>query len=133
MTELNDRMDMISEKLLCLEQLIRCGVLKKLRNKVCGDLTVETIYDDETSVVVIEKGLKGQSFPQHIHKGCIQFLICVKGKFSVDVPSENLTRILKTKGCFTVGESVPHSVHCLEDNSKLIGVVIPTEPMYRTK
>ena len=45
MTELNDRMDRLSDTLLSLEQLIRCGKLKKHQNKVCGDLIVETVIE----------------------------------------------------------------------------------------
>ena len=133
MTELNDRMDRISDTLLTLEQLIASGKLKCIKNKIVGELIVETVYDDEASMVVIEQGKKGQMFPLHTHVGCIQFLICVRGKFSIKVPLDNIARIIKAKDCFTVPADMAHSVHCLEDGSKLIGVVIPAEPMYRIK
>lgn len=137
MSELKDKMNHISDMLATVEQLIQSGKLKRNHNKIIpledGKLIVETVYDDDASMVVIEKGMAGQDFPLHIHKDCIQFLICVKGKFSINLPEDNLIRVIRPKDCFTVSESCPHSVHCLENDSKLIGVVIPAEPMYRCK
>lgn len=134
MTEhLTKHMDKVSDMLLTVEQLICSGALASHKNKVCGQLIVETVYDDEASMVVIEHGKRGEVFPLHCHKGCVQFLICVKGRFSVHVPSDDIIRILKPNACFVVEESKMHSVHCLEDNSKLVGVVIPPDPSYRTK
>jgi len=131
MTDLNKQMDRVSDMLATVSQLIECGRLKKDKNKVLGDLIVETIYDDECSMVVIERGMKGQTFPLHIHVGCVQYLVCVKGKFSINIPSDGIFKVLKPSECFAVGSSIAHSVHCLEDGSKLIGVVIPPEPAYR--
>lgn len=128
---INKQMDRVTDLLSTVTQLIECGSLKRHGNKVCGQLVVETIYDDEASMVVIEHGMKGQDFPLHIHSKCIQFLICVKGKFAINVPGDAIMQVITSKKCFTVSESVPHSVHCLEDDSKLIGVVVPAEPAYR--
>ena len=131
MTDLNNKLDHVSDMLATVEQLIKCGKLKKQRNKICGDLIVETVYDDEASMIVIEKGMSGQTFPAHFHRDCIQFLVCVRGRFMINVPNDNIMRVLKPKDCFTVPENKVHSVHCLENGSKLIGVVIPAEPAYR--
>lgn len=129
----NNHLDRVTDKLATVSQLISCGFLKQKGNKICGNLIVETVYDDEASMIVIEKGMAGQDFPLHVHVNCMQLLICVHGKFSVRIPNENIIRVLRPKSVFTVGENQAHSVHCLEDNSKLIGVVIPAEPAYRTE
>lgn len=131
MTDLNIKLDHVSDILATVNQLIARGKLKKQKNKLIGDLVVETIYDDEASMIVIEKGMAGQDFPMHFHDGCVQFLICVRGRFTINVPDDHILRLLKPKDCFTVEANKLHSVHCLEDGSKLIGVVIPAEPAYR--
>lgn len=139
MTDLNKRLDRITDDLATVEQLFKAGKLKRQGSKITAanvpmeQLVVETVYDDEASMVVIEHGQKGAWFPLHLHKNCIQFLICVRGKFAIRVPSDDILRVIKPKDCFKVDENSAHSVHCLEDDSKLIGVVVPAEPMYRTK
>lgn len=131
MTEsINNHLDRISDKLATVSQLIECGFLKKKGNKVCGKLIVEIIYDDEASMIVIEQGMAGQDFPIHIHKNCIQLLICIRGKFLINVPNDNIVRVLHPRDVFTVSENKAHSVHCLDNHSKLIGVVIPSDPAY---
>jgi mannose-6-phosphate isomerase-like protein (cupin superfamily) len=135
MTDLNKKLDHVSDMLATVSQLIASGLLKRNRNKIAAPdskkLVVETIYDDEASMIVIEQGMKGMDFPLHLHDGCVQFLICVRGRFTINVPSDNIIRVLRPKDCFTVPENKLHSVHCLENGSKLIGVVIPAEPAYR--
>ena len=134
MTEnIQNQLNRTSDVLATVAQLIASGKLQRDKNKILGQLIVETVYDDEASMIVIECGMAGQSFPSHIHDKCIQYLICVRGRFSVNVPQDNIVRVIQAKECFTVGENVAHSVHCLEDNSKLIGIVIPVEPAYRIK
>lgn len=124
-------LDRASDMLYTVEQLIKLGSLKRKGNVISSPLNVETVYDKDASVVVIEQGNKGDVFPTHKHEGAVQFLICIQGRFSINFEGTTIVRILNAKECASVPENQAHSVHCLENGSKLIGVVIPIDPAYR--
>lgn len=91
-------------------------------------ITFETIYSNNGTVTITRYPKMGARTPSHCHDQVKEYLICNKGSFSVHFGGN--FRVLKIKDCVSVPEGVEHTTTALEDNSELIAVCVPIEPLY---
>jgi len=65
--------------------------------------------------------------PDHIHEGCIEYLIVLRGKVLFNLDGVDL-RILKAGDIASVPPNVKHHSKPLEDQTRLLYVTVPADP-----
>lgn len=131
MSILLDALKTVKEEQNTVDALLKAGELVrsgggKIKFK---DFVINTVYDTDASLIVATAKNIGDRMPLHKHLGVLQFLVCVRGKFSVNCTkwSRVLDEISRA-AWIPAGED--HTVTALAPDSKLIGICIPVEPAY---
>jgi hypothetical protein len=117
----------ISEKAKLLTQL---NVLRMGEGVIELDKNIifETIYSSGATITIAKYPKMGARVPNHNHEGIVEYLICNKGSFSINFA--NNFRVLKIRDCVSIPEGMVHTTTALQDNSELIAVCVPVEPLY---
>ena len=129
--EVNGSLDLSREMLRTVDYLIKSGEMKKKGDIIqLGEgVDLKTIWGDNATISIATHSKAGNKVLSHCHEAIKEYLICVKGSFSVVLGGG--IRILEEGGCASIPESVEHSVISLEDNSQLIAVCIPEDLAYK--
>ena len=128
LTGLNQRQVTVSELIHLGQVLVKVNGRRRL--ELDNHISVQNLFEtDETSISLGNFPDEGAYYPEHCHKGIIEYLICLKGSFGLSLP-HNGYRILKEKECARIPTNVMHSVISLETDSEMLAICLPKEPGY---
>jgi mannose-6-phosphate isomerase-like protein (cupin superfamily) len=68
----------------------------------------------------------GATFPPHLHYGCMEYFIVVKGSMVIDL-GQGVRRIMKERSCAAVEENMMHFIESLEPNTEYVVISIPLD------
>jgi mannose-6-phosphate isomerase-like protein (cupin superfamily) len=85
--------------------------------------------DDKCSFGFASCSAEGGVFPEHIHDGVHEYLICITGSFmeTFGPNGKDGIRIVKEKECVSVPPNILHSSKPLENNTRLVYICIPRD------
>lgn len=134
MSALLEKFKDINNRLETVKALIEVGNLRiKEGSIIHNGFKVKPVFDNNCSIVIATAEKVGDLFPSHCHKGIVQYLICIKGKFIVDFIDTFGSRILHAKECVSIPPNMKHKITALEAESELIGLCIPEDEAYKVK
>jgi quercetin dioxygenase-like cupin family protein len=128
----------VNHQLTRVKDLLDLGVLKYasmgvLDNQESSSKT-EIIYDEGVSIGVTVGDKEGAVYPRHRHVNSVQYLICVEGKFAIEIfETKKIIRIIEMGECVSVPPDIEHEIITLVEKSKLVSVCVPQEPSYVRK
>jgi quercetin dioxygenase-like cupin family protein len=119
----NEKLDLLQKLLTVSNIRLQKGVAE-----IDEQIKIKTIYSNGATITT-SVYRKGGLYPDHCHDAIIEYLICIKGSFSVSLPGGH--RILQIKDCASIPANIQHTVMALDDYSELIAICIPAEPAYK--
>jgi len=130
--------DKVNSQLTRVQDLLDLGLLKYsaigvLDNQEENSKT-EIIYDEDVSIGITTGDKEGAVYPKHRHINSVQYLICVEGKFAIEIfETKKIIRIIDIGECVSIPLNVEHEIVTLVEKSKLVSVCVPQEPAYVRK
>jgi len=136
--KINITSDRVNLQLTRVKDLLDLGLLKYSSDGIFDNkelnLTTEVIYDDGASITITNGKKEGAIYPKHRHVTSIQYVICVAGKFAVEIfETKKIIRIVDIGECVSIPPNVEHEIITLMENSKMVSICIPQEPAYVRK
>ena len=126
-----DLITSIKNKQRKIDRLLNTGKIKKIKPGVTefndGKIQiVETLYDKEANVALVEFPEEGTYFPDHDHGNSVEYVLMIEGKIGVEFEGSGY-RVAKSKECVSIDSNQLHSVQILEANTKFLIVCIPKD------
>ena len=118
----------IINKQKTIDMLLTEGSLEFGRGGVSNKWQIQPIYEDKDCSMGLVHIDKVESGPceEHIHPGCREYLIVVKGSVLLNVEGRDV-RVVNEGECAAVGAGIAHFSRPLEDGTKLAYITVPND------
>jgi len=131
MTEVHEKLQDIRAVQASIDTLLSEQSITVSTDESPGTWSIEEVYTgEECNFGFAYSDADGKaSFPEHVHTGSVEYLICVKGRVLLDM-NDKVTRVLNVGDCASIPPGIPHNTKPLEPASKLVYVCVPPDETF---